>query len=361
MNPAPNGPSKPRSLHLCHALRVGGLERVVVDLARTGRRRGHDDRILLFDSDRVDPVTDLDPEGVPVAFAMRRRGIDPSCTRRIAKLVRDLGARVLHAHNDTALVYAAAALPQLRARERPRLIATFHNLPVHDTRASRVLTRVAGRFAAALVAVSDDLGAALAERGWTRPTVTIHNGVDAERYAPATRGEGAGLRVGCLARLRPGKRHDLLLRAAAALIDAGHDVRVTITGEDTGDAEIARRIAALPHARWLPFVRDVPALYGELDAAVVLSDHEGSPLALLEAMAAGLPVVASAVGGIPEIARDRETALLVPNDATAVTRALEELLDPELRAAIGARARRHAVESHSLDRTAERYDAIYAG
>lgn len=339
------------------------MERVVIDLARHGRRAGNDDRILLFDRDRVDPDRDLDPEDVPVVCEPRRRGLDPGCVLRIARRIRALRPVVVHAHNDTALVYVDLARRLVPRRARPAVLVTFHNLPPHATALARRAARHALRRAHAVTAVAEQLADELRARRWIgRATVAtvIQNGVDLGRFTPVVHRPSPALRIGFVARLARPKRHDLLLEAAGALESEGHSLALTIAGDGPNSATIRSAVAGLREARWLGHVPDVAALHHELDAAVLLSDHEGEPLAMLEAMASGLPVVASAAGGIPAIGGEGEGILLVRNESRAVATALRRLLDVEVRTSLGARARSRVSESRSLERTAARYAALHS-
>jgi glycosyltransferase involved in cell wall biosynthesis len=349
-----------RVLHLCHRLAVGGMERVVLDLAEAGRAAGHDDRILLFDQAAPDPATDLDPGAVPLVFVPRRRGSDPGCAWRIARWLRRHPFAVLHAHNDTAAVYAALARRLSPSTARPRLVLTFHNRPVHATVRARLANRLACRGAAAVVTVSDELGARLRGEGWIGRSTTISGGVDPVRFAPRPGPRSPGpLRIGMIARAAPPKRHDLLAAACARLRERGLDFELRLAGADPLDLAAAGFAVGLPGTRCDRRVPDVPRFLRELDALVLLSDHEGAPRAVIEGMACGLPVVASAVGGVPALVGDPPAALLVANTVPAVTSALRRLFDPGFRARLGAAARARAIAAHQLAAACAAYEKLY--
>ncbi|MBI5852858.1 MAG: glycosyltransferase family 4 protein [Planctomycetes bacterium] len=350
-----------RVLHVCASLGIGGLEQVVLDLVHAGRAAGHDDRVLVFDA--LEPGEPENPRaaGVPIERVRRRRGLDRACVRAIEQSLSSTGARVVHAHNDTALVLAAFARRAMPRVTRPRLVVTFHNRPPHRTLLGRWLARWATGRADAVVTVSAELCTRLRAEGWLRDAELIVNGVDVARFGPreTTRAPGP-LRIGMLARFAPPKRHDLLFAAARLLAERGLDVEILLAGDGPQRERVLDGMKVLSRARWVGFVADPAAFLAQLDVLAVLSDHEGTPLSMLEGIAMGLPVVASSVGGIPAIAGEADGALIVPNEAPAIADAFERLVDPHVRAALGARARTAACGRHAVARAVERYEALYS-
>ena len=349
-----------RTIHLCQGLAVGGLERIVIDLARCARAAGHDDRICCFDQSAIDPLRDFDPADVPVCFEPRRRGLDPSAVRRLARVLGRARPAVLHAHNSTAAVYGAAARAMVPTRIRPALVVTFHNWPVRASPRARWLTAFAARRARSVVAVSRELADRLSAGGWSSPIGVVANGVDVRRFAPRPRTRSRDqLVVGMAARLVPGKRHDLLFAAVGRARAEGAELTVSLAGDGPARERVDPGLNEIGGSRRAR-VRDMPAWWSDLDIAALLSDHEGAPIAALEALAAGLPLVASAVGGLPELVASHDAAMLVPNDERAIASALLHLGDPGRRHELGARARRCAVERHAIERCAAAYTALYA-
>jgi glycosyltransferase involved in cell wall biosynthesis len=192
--------------------------------------------------------------------------------------------------------------------------------------------------------------------------VVIHNGVDLDR---PRRRDGARARPVALlsvGRLRPPKDFLTLVRAVAALEPGS--VRLRIAGDGPDRAALSAEVARLGLDGVVELLgerHDVDELLAAADLLVLSSDSEGLPLSVLEAMAAGLPVVASAVGGVPELVRDGETGLLVPpGDPGALARALAGLVaDPELRARAGAAGRRRAEREFSLDACRQAHVELY--
>lgn len=358
----PPSADSPRTLHVCHGLAVGGLERLVVDLSRMARARGHDDRILTFDSHRLRIERDIDPEGVPVTHLPRRRGLDVTWPLRMAAHLRRARPAVVHAHNDTAACYVAVARRILAPRHRPRFIVTFHNLPVHDTGWARLATRAACRMADRVIAVSSDLANRLRISGWTDRATPLRHGIDLSRFVPRDEpGSSSRLRVGMMARVVPGKLHQILIRAVQELEASNPHIELVLAGDGPCAPEVDRRITGLHHGSRIARVHDVATFLRSLDVAALLSLHEGSPRSLMEAFASGLPTIASAVGGIMELTGATPPCILVRNEVPAVVAALRELQDARIRRSLGKLARSHAEATFGLEQTLESYDRLYVG
>jgi glycosyltransferase involved in cell wall biosynthesis len=214
-----------------------------------------------------------------------------------------------------------------------------------------------------LVCVSDDGRAAAHEEGWSsRRTVTIHNGIDLARFAP--RGPVAGGPVIVVARLRPEKAIDRLIDAVALIRRVDPGFRLEIAGDGELDSALREQVERLGLGEAVAFlgdVRDVPERLARASALVLPSHTEGISLTLLEAMATGLPVVATRVGGNPEVVVDGETGLLVPPaDPPALAEALLRLRrDPELGRAMGARGRERVEQRFDIRRMVADYESTY--
>ena len=227
----------------------------------------------------------------------------------------------------------------------------------------------------AVTVMSDNLASHIAERGVAAPSrlVAIPNAVDFERYAACgcrkrTRRElGAGdgeflwLAAG---RLAPAKDYPGLLRAFAAL--AGRrQARLLIAGDGPLRGELARRIDALGlvgRVRLLGLRDDLPELYRACDALVLSSAWEGMPNVVLEAMASGTPVVATAVGAVPEMVADSETGFVVrAGDPAALAGAMERMMEltPEERREMGEAELRAVRERHSVDSVVDRWEELF--
>ncbi|MDQ3350333.1 MAG: glycosyltransferase family 4 protein, partial [Acidobacteriota bacterium] len=191
----------------------------------------------------------------------------------------------------------------------------------------------------------------------------IPNGVSPAFLAPVERRLTVRT-ILTVANLRAEKSHETLLAAAAAMVGAHPELRFQIVGDGPRRGELEQRSAALglgAHVEFLGHREDVPALLAAADLFVLPSRSEAFPNGAIEAMAAGLPVVACAVGGLLDLIEDGRTGLLVPaGDAEALGRALESLVtQPERANAMGAAARRAVEQQYSFDRMVDSFEDLY--
>lgn len=342
-------------LHVLSGLEVGGKERVVLDLATRARAVGWDHRLCLFDTPFRDETRDFVPLDVPCAFLPRGPGLDWRFARALARHARELGSEVLHAHNDTALVYVALAGLCL-GRSRPRLVASFHTRPGHATRGARWLTRLASTRLAGITAVSDDLTRFLQATGWVGRCATLWNGIALERFTPEGDDGGWRERLGVaregalvvhIGRQDPVKRQQDLIEAARLLARRTGAFRVALVGSGPEGERLRRSAEGLESVAFLARVHDVAALLRAADVFVLCSETEAAPRVLLEAMACGRAIVASDVGGCRSMltaASGELCGLLVPARAPeTLAGALAALLDdPVRRRSLGTLARARA-------------------
>jgi glycosyltransferase involved in cell wall biosynthesis len=235
-----------------------------------------------------------------------------------------------------------------------------------------MLRRAAAQLAHAFVAVSEttfDQARAQRDAPLTRMH-TIANGIRLERYHPdaearaAVRvelGLGDAWVVGTVGRLDTYKNQAMLVRAVAPLLSS--DFRLVIVGDGPARGEVEAEIAKLREPRWVVMTgrrMDVPYLIPAFDVFALSSKTEGLPLVVPEAMAAGLPIVTTAVGGLPGVVDEGRTGLLVPVDEAALRDALAKLSDDrQLARAMGEHAREAALDRYSADRMVEAYLDLY--
>jgi len=278
---------------------------------------------------------------------------------------------LLHVNSYVPGNYArlAAALMQV-----PIVIDHWHGFTRFNAK-RRLICRFLGRFTDLSLAVSQGVRDYLVRQGGLNPAKVrvVANGVDTAAIDAARPGDEVrrelglpeGLPViGLVGRLDHwGKGHQELFTAMAQLKER-HPVHALIVGGGRRIDEVKALAAGLGLAGEVHFLgprRDVPDLLNAMDIFVLPSYSEGVSLALLEAMAAGLPVIATAVGGLPEVVTDGDNGLLIPpRDAEALAGALEQLLgDPEFARRLGANARDHVREHFSLERLGREINEIY--
>jgi glycosyltransferase involved in cell wall biosynthesis len=341
-----------RPLHVCHAvlrLDVGGLERVVLDLVRQAVREGHRATVLCVE--RPGTLAPLAADlGARVVCADKPPGFRPELVGRIAELLREDRPDVLHTHQLGALLYAGRAA---RRAKVPVVVHTEHGKHYADRWRARFLGWFAARAARRVFAVSDDIRRELRDRGIVPPgkVACVPNGVDTDRFDVAD--DPAGLRhefglpadgpvIGTVGRLTALKRQDVLLRGFARLQHP--TARLLIVGDGPAREELVNLAAGLGVTDRVVFAgyRERPErALAAMDVFALTSDSEGMPLAVLEAWAAGKPVVATRVGGVPELIADGRTGLLISaGDDAALARHLDHLLaDPPFAARLGAAGR----------------------
>jgi glycosyltransferase involved in cell wall biosynthesis len=278
---------------------------------------------------------------------------------------------LLHVNSYVPGNYArlAGALMQV-----PIIIDHWHGFTRFNAK-RRFICRVLGRFTDLSLAVSRGVRDYLVSQGGLNPARirVVANGVDVATIDAARPGRAVrrelGLPegwpvIGLVGRLDHwGKGHKELFTAMARLRER-HPVHALIVGGGRREAEVRELAASLGLAGAVHFLgprRDVPDLLSAMDILVLPSHTEGFGRALVEAMAAGLPVIATRVGGMPEVVTDGENGLLIPpRDAGALAEALERLLaDPAWAQHLGAKARDHVREHFSLDRLGREINEIY--
>jgi glycosyltransferase involved in cell wall biosynthesis len=285
-------------------------------------------------------------ESLPV----RTVEVDPSVAT-LTRLLRSVRPRLVHVTDVWPQALVATRLARV-----PRLLVTHHTpeLPRRDNVAGRIWQRLGWAARPEVIYTSE----ADRERDGRSPSHVVALGIDVERFAsgrPALpKREGRPL-VGNVARLAPQKDHRTLLEAAALMPEADF----AIAGEGELRDELER--AAGPNVRLLGRRSDVPDILASLDVLAFPSLYEGLCLAVIEAQVAGVPVVATAVGGIKETVVDGETGLLVPpQDPEALATAIRRLLEhPTEAARLADEARRRAVDRYSLQRMIDETLALY--
>ena len=366
-------PSKPTPLAICHVLwsvEVGGAERVVLDLAKVQRAAGHRVAVLTL-GDTRGALADEFRRVVDTLDAVpkRARGVDITLPVRLARWFRAHGIQVVHTHNELPLIYGAPGGQIARAV----VVHSKHGVVAVSPRA-HWLRRAAASAADLFVAVS----AATAETARANRECAlgklrvVTNGTDLSRFpAPAGARETIrrelGIPVGArvvvtIGRLVKEKNHALLLRAVAPLLR--DDRRLILVGDGPLRDDLRARLHELENSRFVHMTgarRDVPALLAGADAFVLSSDSEGLPIGLLEAWAAGLPIVSTAVGGIPAAVRPEETGLLVPaGDERALTAALGRVFEgDEAFVRMAERGRAHVLGTYSAEQMADAYYSLY--
>ncbi len=351
-------PDRPlRVLLVIKCLGYGGAERLLVDMVAGGDVQRFDYEVAYVNQDQDALVPAIVAGGTRVHALGASNNADLRWLAALRRLLTRGHFDIVHFHLPYAAALGQLVVASLPRSARPAIVYTEHSLWDRARLANRALLRASMSKGERLVAVSqasyDALPAAL--RG--RATIVVH-GVDLSRSDSllARRAElqervrselgvsDEELLFITVANLRPEKGYDVLLTAARSIADNGLPIRFAAVGRGPLSASLRARHEELALGDRFQFLGqrdDVLELLAGADAFVLASLHEGLPVALMEATSVGMPIVASSVGGVPQVLEDGVDALLVPpGDPGSLADAMKRLAsDPELRARLGRRAK----------------------
>ena len=357
-----------RVLWLIDSLTLGGAERLSLTFADAARGQ-LELTVCALKTIGGNPLEGpLRERGAEVINLEARNLRDLGALRRLRALVDERGIDVIHAH----LTYASIWGARVAARTGVPLVATLHTLPVRGRSWSRdgirqsLMAWLLRRNARRVIAVSNAQAEAwIGMRLLPRSKIAVvPNGVAVPPSLERRDLDLSEVVIGTAAVLREGKGIDVLLRAFRRILEAEPQTALAIAG----DGPLASRLRAQAETlgvagsvRWLGYREDVPALLASFDLFVHPTLFDALPTSVLEAMAAGLPVVASATGGIPEIITDGRDGLLVPpgDDAALAKAVIRLLLHRSLLREIGAAGRARVAAGFSEGRWAAALVAIY--
>jgi sugar transferase (PEP-CTERM/EpsH1 system associated) len=376
----PDRPAAPPLVcHVILRLDYGGLENGLVNLINTMPADAYRHAVLCL-TDATDFRRRIVKPEVAVIQAHKRPGKDLGAYGRVWRTLRRLKPHIVHTRN----LPAVDMLPAARAAGVRRLVHGEHGLDMVEldgrnekyNRLRRAVRPLVGRW----IAVSADMRDWLAREIGVDPgrLSLVYNGVDTGKFRPRRPDEPRALPegfappgalvVGTVGRLEAVKDQVALARAFAVLVrerpELRDRLRLAMIGEGRlrGEIEAVLAESGAADLAWLPGFRDDTAeLYRSFDLFALPSRREGISNTVLEAMASGLPVVATDVGGNPEIVADGETGVLVPPaDPDAMALGLGQCVaDPDRLAAFGEAGRRRALERFSLTAMTEGYRRVY--
>lgn len=363
-------------VHFVENLERGGLERTVIDLIAAQREAGHRCAVIcLFQEGML--AAELREQGVVVQACGKRRGPDMQALLKARRFIADIPGAVLHTHNSMAHYYAVLATMGLPVA---RIINTRHSMGGRKgTTRQEWLYRRSMRSTDYVVAVCDAERKRLQANG-VRPRCelsTIPNGISLERFMPATPerrralAEGLGWHpdsriIGTVGRLQPVKDQARLIRAFDRVHSEVPSAVLAIVGDGGLRPQLERLVEELglqDCVRFLGDRGDVPQLLSGMELFALSSLSEGYSVALIEACAAALPIVATDVGGNHEIVRDGINGKLVAaGDTSALANALLDMLaNADAMLAMGKAGRGWALSEASFRTMAGRYERLYAG
>jgi len=362
-------------LHLIEGFRIGGAEVNLLEQIKQLTLMGYDQAVCSFDD-----VGALKAEyqrlGIPLYIIQRRHRFDPAVFIKLYRLIRKEKFSII----QTVLFYpdVVGVLTGLAVGVGTRIsveTASHYNeffSPVYR----RLMYRTAMKHVTKIIAVSDEVKKSIVQRERIQSSriTVIPNAVDLKLFDAVTLGAEKKKKelgivnsypvLGVVARLTPVKGHSVLIRGVSKLVKKYPKIHCLFIGDGELEPDLKKQINDAGLKRnfsFLGFRQDVSTLLSTLDIFVLPSLTEGMPNVILEAMACSVPIIATHVGGIPEVVKDGWNGLLIPpedpeNLALSILRLFK---DRTLRIQMGRNGRKHVQEKYSLDIQIQRFIQIY--
>lgn len=363
---------KLRVVHIVPMLSPGGAERVAVHIA-TGLDRDRYEAVVVSLAGRVGCELDdlLDDAGIGVRYLGKHRGFDYHAYARVHRTLRELEPNVIHTH----LHVLRYALPSMRLLGSVASLHTVHNLAEREIeRGMRWIQQYAFNHGVVPVAVGEEVARSLKRLYKLPHQRIIPNGIPVDLFScPKVPRREWRAREGfreesvlfvCVARFASQKNHALLVRSFAQGLAPDSRVHLVLVGEGQLQREIEELTRALAIEKYVHFLglrTDIPDILAAADVFVLSSDYEGNPLSVMEAMAAGLPVIGTSAGGTKDIVEDGVEGYLVPpGDAQTLSKTMMFLMaNRETRQVMGNAAMRRARKQFSVSTMVRSYEELY--
>lgn len=302
------------------------------------------------------------PDGIECVSLGKTKGFSFAAVWKLARCARRRNATVFHSHGRGALVYSVLAARLAGVR---RIIHTVHRSDGDRVARLKIIRRALLNNVSVITAVSDAAGKTFAcANEYRSRIITVYNGIDINRFG-AEAESGAGPVIGMVANLSFDKDHETLLKGFAGILELYPVARLVVVGDGPRREyleNIALRLNIAQSVDFMGFCTDIPVVLSKFAVYVHSAHTEGFGIAILEAMAAGIPVVASNVGGIPEVVEDNVSGLLFERgDSEALRTAILKLLkDNKLKNNLILNARDRLLKKFSLERVCNEYRRIYS-
>jgi glycosyltransferase involved in cell wall biosynthesis len=361
-----------RVLHVVTDFRAGGAERVAANLLRTSDPEQFDVGAISlrgpFGGSGLEEA--LAEDGIPVWYMGKKRGFDPLVYARTVRAMERFRPQVVHTHTY-ALRYA---FPYMVRHRIPAMVHTVHNLAEREVKwYERWVHRLAFRRGVIPVAIASEVAKSIRRVYRIYDFPLIPNGIpvdafrspsiDRERWRDIEGFAPTDVLFVCVAGLRPQKNSALLLEAFHRGPASDPRAHLLFVGRGALKSELERRIDASglqERVHLLGLRSDVSEILNAADVFVLSSDYEGNPLSVLEAMAAGKPVISTAVGGVPELLEGGCGLLVPPQDPQALSKAMSYMLENAgARLSIGEASAERALERFDLGVMTEAYENLY--
>ena len=361
-----------RVLALIKGLGPGGAERLLVSGARVRDRDAFDFEVAYLLPWKTELARSLEELGVRTRCLQARHEQDLRWMLRLRSLLEAERFDLVHVHSPYVAGMTRLVVRTMAPSRRPKVVSTEHNVWSSHTRASRALNTATFPIGDAWLSVSDEVRASIPKRLQDRVEVVVQgivlSDIDQSAEQRETVRAELGIRpddvaVATVANFRSQKAYPDLLHAARRLADRGVPARFVVVGQGPLEAEIRELHASLglgDYVIFLGYRRDAIRILTGCDLFALASHYEGYPIAIMEALAVGLPIVATKVGGVPEGVREGVEGLLVPpKRPDLLADAIESLVrDPQRRAEMSAAAAERG-RGYDIDATTRRTEQIY--
>lgn len=342
---------------------LAGAETMCQNLSIALHRAGHTVIAVSFYRNQTSITEYLERSGIQVVYMDKKPGPDVSLLFKLYRFFQQEHPDVVHTHIGASMY----ALPAAIAAKVPRVVHTVHNIAQKENGfAGRQINKVCFKhFGAIPVALSDIVQETIVETyGLDKSRIpVVLNGVDLSKCVPKDDYQScADFKILHIGRFMDVKNHALLLNTFSKIVKRHKDIKLQlIGGGELFDPmkQLAGQLGILEKVEFLGLQSDVYPYLHDADVFVLPSKYEGVPMSLIEAMGTGLPIVASAVGGVPDMLTDGENALLIQPNAEELEEAMEKLyLDKNLRERLGYKARVRSIFFLSTE-MARKYADIY--
>jgi glycosyltransferase involved in cell wall biosynthesis len=366
-------------LHVITSINRGGAENHLLELVSQQIKSNIKVGVAYLQGNGYwhDRLVSMGAEVTNLHLPLRRYG-DPAPIFRLRALLRSKRPSLVHAHMPPAELYTRLALLGISRRRMPLIITKHNDERFYRGAGQRTVARWVAARADKVIAISDAVRRYSCGSGIGLPetkVVTVHYGINTADYEHVNRESVNDLRnqwgvgkgeycIGCVARLEPQKAIAVLVEGFALyLAQNPGGAKLVIIGAGSLEKELktqSSRSKIADKVVWAGFREDIPLVMNSIDVLALTSIWEGFGLVLIEAMAAGKPVIASRISAIPEIVADGETGVLVPaRQPGAVAEAIKLLEDPDVRQEYGKAARDRVKKAFTIDRMVKQTSLIY--
>jgi glycosyltransferase involved in cell wall biosynthesis len=364
--------NKIKVVQIVPLLSPGGAERVAVHIARGLNRRRYETMVISF-SGRVGCDLDhmLEEADIEARYLGKHPGFDYRVYSRLDSVLKEYEPDVIHTH----LHVLRYALPSMLLMKRVAMVHTVHNLAEREIEPrARLIQRYALTHGVKPIAVAEEVAASLESLYGIQRCRVISNCIPTDLYAnPQTSRKDWRAKEGfkdtdvlfvCVARFAPQKNHALLLKSFAHGPASDPRAHLVLVGEGDLRANLeeqSKKLNVAGKVHFLGLRSDIPEVLGAMDAFVLSSDYEGNPLSVLEAMASGLPIVSTAVGGVPKLFEaGNEGFLVAPGDFQGLAKSMNSLLKYQAaREFMGTAAASRARKSYDVANMVRAYEDVY--